>query len=438
MVVCRPVSRYVDRDGFGNVKGERSILLRDLKNFRNIPRNGQLFLINELLWTLGIGIFEAIFNLYLLKIGLGISFIGLTSSVRLMLIGFTAVPLGVFASRVGLRNSMLLGNVLLFAALGAQLLAEQMWMLLVFIGAEGVAVTLRRVVKSPFMAEQTTKSERPYLFSSNAAMMNFSKMTGSALGGFLPVLIVSMFGLEDYLSLVGLKGALWVGVVLTGSGIVPLLMMRVRPPAANEQLWQQVGKVMKNRTAWELVISYSLIAIGTGLVVPLFNVFLVDQFGAGTVEVGTIKTLSLLGLSLTTLLSPAIARHFGVVRGTTYAQLASLPFLLLIVVLPGLFWAGTAAILRLSFMDMMNPARNTLSMNLVREEERAPVNSMVRMGQTTAEGAAAGMAGWMMEHWGNTTPYILAIAAYVFAIVYFQVRFRKYDRDTSHRYALKA
>ena len=411
-------------------------MFSDLKHFQKIPRNGQLFLLNEILWTTGLGIFLAIFNLYLLGSDFSLGFIGLSSSIRLLSTGILAVPVGIVASRIGLRNAMLLGNIILFIALSLQLTARQPSALLVFIAVEGLAETMRRVVKSPFMAEQTSLDERHYLFSSNAAAMNFSRMTGSVLGGYLPVLFVLLLGLEDRLALDGLIAALWFGVGLVGIGTLPLAMMRVKPPTSNGNPGRQLARALRSPIAWQLVTSFSLTALGTGLVVPLFNVFLAERFGAGTAEIGTILALSLFVLSVLTLLSPAISRRFGTVNAVTLSQIASLPFLIMIVLLPGLFWAGLASILRLAFMDMMVPAVNTLSMNLVDDDERASVNSMIRMGQASAEGIAAGMAGWMMEHWGYTTPYIIAQGIYLLAIAHFYFRFRKYDRGSQNRIVL--
>src|SRR5436190_4535942 len=71
------------------------------------------------------GILAVLQNLFLLRLGFDVKFIGLIWSLGTLVWAIAALPAGLFGSRLGLRNGILTGQALYIVALVPMLLVEE-------------------------------------------------------------------------------------------------------------------------------------------------------------------------------------------------------------------------------------------------------------------------------------------------------------------------
>ena len=97
-----------------------------LGTLRQINRNVRLFLVSIALlgFTVSGGIYPVLFNLYLLRLGYGVDFIGLFNGTGGLSFALFSLPAGVMCRRWGNRRMLIWGLALIAVSSGALPLAE--------------------------------------------------------------------------------------------------------------------------------------------------------------------------------------------------------------------------------------------------------------------------------------------------------------------------
>jgi len=146
-----------------------------------------LYLINNALSGVTTGILLVLYNLYLVSLGYGADFIGLTLFVATIGAGIAIFPAGFCIDRYSGKAILLSSNLLVGIAGAGQILFRQPIPLLVsgFIAGIGFAFIL--VINAPFLTRNSTAAERPHLFSLNIVLGLVTTVVGSVLGGALPL-----------------------------------------------------------------------------------------------------------------------------------------------------------------------------------------------------------------------------------------------------------
>ena len=169
-----------------------------ISSFRSFNRSVRLFLFASFLLGLGVdGVYNVLFNLFMLRLGYDADFIGVVNSAGLFAFAFVGLPAGLLGSRWGSRI-MLIGG-LVFVLTGALLLPfaefspkswQGGWLIcsyaLLMGGWSAVFVN-----GSPFMMSSSSGDARNSLFSIQVAITSLASFAGSLVGGFLPELISS-------------------------------------------------------------------------------------------------------------------------------------------------------------------------------------------------------------------------------------------------------
>ena len=144
------------------------------------------FLAIWLLVTFGIYIFFLLYNLYLLDRGLRENLLGLMTSAMTLGSVAGAIPAGMLAQRVGLRNALLvcLISVSLISVLRLVFVSEMP--LLVFAFIAGSFSAILPVVLTPAIAQLTNEKSRPFGFSVVLSSGIALGILGGQVAGRLP------------------------------------------------------------------------------------------------------------------------------------------------------------------------------------------------------------------------------------------------------------
>lgn len=263
-------------------------------------------------------------NLYLLRLGFDVQFIGLLAGVGQIVWAAAALPSAMLGNRMGLRNSQLLGCALF--ALGMVLLltvgsvAVSQWRVWLIISQVifWCGVALLTVNGAPYIMAVTDESERRHAFSVYAATTPTVAFVGSLVGGGLPTLFVNRLGFsldqpDPY------RLALWPGVILVCGAIA--ILATADPAYVARQENQERSDAQTPLLPLAFIGLLSLLSsLSGGALRTFFNVYLDSGLGMTPSTIGSVLGLAQLLPIGAALAVPLLARRLGI----GYAVLASL------------------------------------------------------------------------------------------------------------------
>lgn len=388
--------------------------------------NAKLFLIGStFLSTMG-GIWGVIFNLYLMDMGFREDFVGYMLSIGGLAMGLGALPAGILCDRIGRRRSLMLAILSAIILNSVQIFTLNATILLITsLLRGGISAALYTVALAPFIVEHSSPEERVYLFSMSSVLMWTFQMLGSIIGGILPGTFAILLKMSTSDFLVS-RMTLVCALVFQMAGLVPMYFIKEAIGSSSEQPKTFSFKNIKSKaTIAKLAFVTALLGLGSGFIVPLFNVFFVSKLGASKAEIGTIFALGQIGMAAGTLLAPAVAKKLGKVRGIVAVQLLSIPFMLAIVLSPNSASATTPYITRGALMNMAAPLRDSFSMEIVCASERGTTSGLNSMSWEILRAVATAVAGEMMESGNFLSPYLLTTVLYAASSILYLFFFLK-------------
>jgi predicted MFS family arabinose efflux permease len=117
------------------------------------------------------------------------------------------------------------------------------------------------------------------------------------------------------------------------------------------------------------------------------------------------------------------------VRAVTTTQMLSIPFLLTAGYVPNLRVVAVAYWIRHALMNMSSPISGTFAMEMLSGEQRATANSVFTMTNQIMRAIAGALGGWMMDHLGNSSPYIVTATLYLMATIYYRKHFTPLEKQ---------
>ncbi len=393
-----------------------------LEAARSFSRPARTYLLAEfLVWTAH-GVFNVLFNLYLVEAGYSESFVGRAISVQALGLALLALPAGALAERWGRRRTLLLGAVLEGTGhlLRAGLTAPGAILATGF--AIGTGQAMFQIAAAPFLTEHSTPRERRHLFSTFFAGALLASVLGSAVGGAIPHAVQGLVkGLPLFAAY---RTGLFFGAAMALSAIVPILRLRRfreeplgrdEAPATREE-WRRLFPIGLNAV---------LLGSGAGLVIPFMNLYFKDRFGCSSAEIGGFFSAAQVMTAVASLGAPALARRFGKLRAALASELLSLPFLVTLgaerhlPVAVGSFW------LRAMFMQAATPLVQTFVMEAVPPALRARATSVINLVWNIGWATSSIAAGTVIERYGYAMPFYITAGLYFTAALTFWLAFRR-------------
>ena len=380
------------------------------------PSLRRLLLSMALIFFTAFGLQPVLQNLYLLRLGFDVQFIGLLAGIGQIVWAGAAIPSGMLGNRIGLRNSLLLGCALFGLGLALLLLVGstpisqwRVWLIssqvILWFG-----VALLSVNCAPYLMAVTGQREQRYAFAVFAASGPTTAFVGSLIGGALPELLVNRFGLSlDQPDPYGL--ALWPGVILAGGAIA--ILFAADPASVSRQDSQERSG---NPAPLALLAFIGLLAflssLSDGALRTFFNVYLDSQLGMAPSTIGSVLGLAQLLPIGAALAVPLLANRLG----TGYAVAVSL-------VGVALFLAGLAAttlawvvmamyIIVVPMQTLVNTTRGIFGQEIVSPRWRTSSQSIAVVGGALGWALAGIGGGALIQASGFATLYfVCALAA---------------------------
>jgi MFS family permease len=396
----------------------------------NFSRDIRLFLVYNLLANVGWGVFALIFNLYLRELHLREDDMGAFSAAQTLAMAGGAASMGMVLDRLGIWRSIVSGVSLFLAASIGLAFAERPQLLLLLSAISGVGLAYLFTATMPFIIAWTRRHQRQYVSTLAFSVVALSTTLGSLLGGFLPGLIPGE-------RLLAFRWTLVAGTAIAALGLIPMFRMGAAraghglpdPTAAREASDPHERRRVRRDMAVFVLVG-GLMAIGAGMVIPFYNVYL-TTLGADATTVGYVYAIGGLSAALIGLLAPAVSRRLGSLWGVAAVRLSVIPFYLALIVAPGLPLAAVAHIVRQTSISMAWPIDSTFIAEVLPPRARSRVFGLRSAAWNLGYSAASLVAGILIVRYGYEVTFVDLIVFSILAMAVFVGYYSRHPRIQS-------
>jgi hypothetical protein len=183
--------------------------------------------------------------------------------------------------------------------------------------------------------------------------------------------------------------------------------VEARPPGVHRRRGLGVGQA--RGTAATFAGLYALDSLGSGFVVQglvfyWFNLrFGIDVKGLGAIAVGT-DVLA----ALSFLAAPWVAAHVGLLLAAILPHVVSNLLVMVVPLMPTWQLAVGTWLARYLFAQMERPARQSYTMAILPEDERAAASGVMSVARNAAAAVAPGLAGALLSNPALGLPFLAA------------------------------
>lgn len=395
---------------------EKRGITKYFENLGLFSKNARLFLMGTFFMGMGFSGFMLLFNLYLKEMGFLESRTGNIITATTLGTLIMALPASVLIRKVPIKRILLIITPIATFSYLVQVSTSTYHLIITGGFMAGLAAAFSWVASAPFFMRNSTKKERPYLFSMQFALMLVAGIMGSLLAGFLPG-IIERSGTVPYLAY---RYTLYIFACLVLIALLPYSMIKEKP----------VGKVDKMKIhSWRLILKLFLpglvVGIGAGLSIPFLNLYFKNVFQTGTSYIGILYSGQQLLMITGLLIAPVIAERIGKIRTVVVSQLVSIPFLVVLGLTTNFILAIIAFLVRAALMNMAQPLFTNFAMEKVKHEEQAFTNALLVIAWTVGWGASASVGGFLIERFSYTIPFLSTSVLYLISTVIIFAFFRK-------------
>lgn len=424
-------------------------LTSSLARFGHLRRNARLYLISNTLQAFTAGALGVLYTLFLNSLGFGTTFIGITLFVATAGGALGILPASALVRRLGWRAMLLWSDAIGGVAIAAQLLAPTSAVVLITSVGIGASVAIFLVLNAPFLAANSAPEERNAIFALNNALGFLGGVSGTLIGGFLPIWITAGFQaqapwllalrpllLAEPHARVYQLALLAAGIVAVPS-IIPVFLLHDQreqsdqsqqsgavdagdalPRAPAQPLGERIGGWLRSASAavssgvGRFSFSQALVGFGAGLFAPFLNIYFVDHLGASTAFYGELTATVTALLAVVSLASAPLADRFGRVRVALVAQVLSLPFMVAMGAAPLLLVVAACYVIRSTLMNTGGAPLQAWLMDAVAPQRRVLASNAYNISWQGAWAIGAALGGGLIALGGYGLPFYVAAVCY--------------------------
>lgn len=362
--------------------------------------------------SLGVGLLGVVLAVYLSRVGVSATGIGLVMGAGLL--GACVATAAVAWGNLRIGPSASLVTFSLLAALGGLALAAlpsfPLLLLLAFVGMvngmgtdRSAAFALEQAVIPGLVSDRS----RTWSLSWYNALLDGGAAIG-ALGAALP-LAVSRFA---HISLIGAYRYLFIVYALLYAAVAILYLLLPADvgllASTPLSLFERAASVQSRSIVHRIAGLFAIDAFGGGFLTDaLVSYWFFHRFGLAE------QTLGLLFFAVHVLNAAShlgaawIAQRIGLVKTMVFTHLPSSLFLIAVPFAAGPNWAIALFLLREAFVEMDVPTRQSYVAALVKPHERAYASGVTNITRTGAWAAASTLSGLVMQRLAFSAPLVI-------------------------------
>ena len=403
-----------------------------LRALKGLNRDVRLFMVSVLVsGVCYMGLYFLLINLYLLRLGYGLEFIGIFVSTGAFSFAVFSLPAGMAGRRFGSRRPMIFGMVIL--GLGLGMLAIAGWVpagwrsgwLIFFCALRELGNACYMVNSNPFLMGATTEAERDYAFSVRATLTPIAGFFGTLIGGFLPQASAAYFGwaADDPCNYVA---PLLLSSLLLLPGIIA--MWATREVAVDEVEVADRGAMPLGLMVPIAVVS-GLFVIAASAGQSFYNVYMDTVLQASTQLIGAIASCGQLLTAAMMLMAPVLMARWGHAGTFVRMGLCMGLSLLPIALVPHWFAAGMSVVGVVVLMSFSSTALTVFHQELVPVGWRPAMSGASLMAMGIGWGIVSSGGGYFVAAWGWMLFFLLGAGGTVLGVGVFWLRFGGVDYD---------
>jgi MFS family permease len=367
--------------------------------YNGIPWQARLLIYLSFIPNIAIGFIYTDLGYFLISFqGIGPTQAGFVITVMGLTLVAESIPMGIVADRFGRRKMLVLGNVCAsLSLLGFALTSNYILILLIAI-LEGTGEAAYAVSMSALLAEKAGDEKRTAAFS----LLNILGWIASAAGSAVISVVIAFQGVG--LGLGQSHAILFVVVGLLNLSVTPFLF-KIREGT----IYRRTKGWLPTKSSNVLLkyLAYSImIAVGAGLFVPIMTVWFKAAYSVPDTISGPVLGVTSLLTAIVVVISPRLARRFGLVKATVITQASSTAFMLAVPLSPTFAVSASFYVVRVFLMNLSNPLTQSLIMGLVSPDERG-----------MASGITASL--WRLPNSLSTTVGLTLIGAGLIALPFY-------------------
>lgn len=397
-------------------------MFRDWHIFLAFNRNVRLFLVAFGLMSFGyFGVQGVLLNLYLLRLGFDIQFIGSLIASGQIVWAMAALPAGAIGRRVGLRAALIMGSAL--SALGIGLLLAIEWLpraewiawlyfawMLTWIGAAFFTVN-----SVPYLLHMSTVEERNHAFAAQGAVVALMGFLGSVVAGFLP----GVFAIWSGHSL-DQPAPYWYPLWLAPLSYLLCVVAWVKAGPAERP--EGSDTVETAPVPLGLFVLFGLVVLlqtaGEGAVRAFFNIYLDKTLQMPTAQIGAIFGVGQLLPVFVALVSPKLLGRWGAPLVLSWASMGAALASLVLAAFPHWVPATLGFMGVMSMLAINSPSRGIFSQEIVPPRWRTTTAGITTIGVGLGWAGTAAAGGYLIPRIGFAGLFLTgAMVAFMAAIL---------------------
>lgn len=406
-------------------------LLKITRYGKNIQSS---FLINFLATFVMQGIFLVFIGIYVKQLGYGEGAVGKILAVNNIAIAGGSFMMAYIMMRFSRKAALIFGILAMSIGMYGISFFHTLGFIGFFSGLVGMGFGFPLTAMGVLLTENSSPEERVDIFAANFILQSIGAVCGSYIGGRTATIFTGMFGSSRAIPVMFFLCAT---ILLTA--IFPVMKIEEKGAQKSKRrgnLYSNISELLRGKTLGYLIYN-TVIGFGAGLVVPFFSVYLKFALNIDDLWVGNIMALSQVGLVIGGIMVPHVSKKLGKVTTVIVCQLLSIPFLISIAFPTGLVIVAVSFLMRSTLMNLNQPLVQNISMEIVDDELRPLMSSLVSMSAYLTRAVSVLAAGYLMENFTYNTPYYFTVVLYLISTYLFFKNFYYMDKGVERKIWIK-
>jgi len=412
----------------------RAILNVYVDFFKNISKNVKLYLGIIFFATIVSSAYNVLFGIYLKNLGFNEAFVGRILSINTLGVALGAIPVAILAERLNRKMTLIIGLLMMVVSNLIVLNIQIPLVMEIFAFIFGIGNSTLMILQAPIIYDNTPEEHRVTAFSMAFVLQNVAFVMGSLILGYLSQILTDQTNavFANRLVLNGATALIFIGVLIALRFEGTQMTKGHREDTLNQTIRNLLSGYKKLASGKTLLylIQVSLIGLGAGMIVPFFSMYLKYTLTVDDGVVGTIMAISQVGTVIGGLVVPPLAKKIGRVNTVLACQLLSIPFLLSISFPQGIIIITISFFFRSSLMNMAGPIIGSLAMEIVDDETRTYMSSMVSLVNNLFRAVGIYIGGLLMFNFSYNTPYYWTILCYLIGTFILYKVFKNVGKET--------
>lgn len=375
------------------------------------------------------GIYSVLLNLYLLRLGYDLAFIGLLNALGALMYGIFSLPSGLLGRRWGSRRMLILGMSVMLVGFTLLPLVEFIpdnlqagWLLstvvLAYFGGLQYSVNSK-----PYLMAASQSDVQGLAFSLHAAVLPLMAFVGSLAAGLLPGLFANVLNSSLDLPL-PYRYSLFVGSLLFIPALIALLYTQ-KPPKLNPSGPALSGKRAPLATIGVMAFIVLLWSPSNDAVSAYINIYMDTELEISVALIGGLIAGGQLIAVPAALMMPWLANRWGRPGTVVLSFLGIVLSVSVLALIPHWAAAGFGYMGVLAFLGISRSVLNVFQMGIVAETWRSTMSGATAM--ASGFGGAAMIAGgsYLILTFGFRGFFLTVGGILLISLVVFQIYFRE-------------